>query len=57
VPGLIQPGRVAGIERRPHDGFRIDYVGTTNSGKLDIKIFSIMSDLTIPDVKVRIFGG
>jgi glycosyltransferase involved in cell wall biosynthesis len=57
VPGLIQPGRVAGVERRPHDGFRIDYVGTTNSGKLDIKIFSIMSDLTIPDVKVRIFGG
>jgi glycosyltransferase involved in cell wall biosynthesis len=57
VPGLIQPDRLAGLVRRPHSGFRIDYVGTTNSGKLDIGIFSIISNLRIPDVKLRIFGG
>ncbi len=57
VPGLIQPDRVAGVVRRAHDGFRIDYVGTTNGGKLDVKAFSIMSNLAIPDVKFRIYGG
>ena len=57
VPGLVQPGRVAGLVRRAHEGFRIDYVGTTNSGKLDRNVFSIMSNLAIPDVRVRIFGG
>jgi L-malate glycosyltransferase len=57
VPGLIQPDRVAGLVRRPHSGFRIDYIGTTNSGKLDMSVFSIISNLTIPDVKLRIFGG
>jgi glycosyltransferase involved in cell wall biosynthesis len=57
VPGLIQPERVANIVRRPHEGFRIDYVGTTNSGKLDAKFFSIMGNLKIRDVRVRIYGG
>jgi hypothetical protein len=57
VPGLIQTDRVAGVVRRAHDGFRIDYVGTTNTGKLDEKVFSIMSNLAIPDVKLRIYGG
>jgi hypothetical protein len=57
VPGLIQADRIAGLVPRPHDGFQIDYVGTTNSGKLDPSIFSIMSKLAIPGVMVRIFGG
>jgi hypothetical protein len=57
VPTLIQPDRVVGLMHRPHDGFRVDYVGTTNSGKLDASIFPIVSNLTIPDVKVRIYGG
>jgi L-malate glycosyltransferase len=57
ISSLIQPDRVAGVVRRPHDGFRVDYAGTTNSGKLDVRIFSIMSNLAIPGVKVRIFGG
>jgi glycosyltransferase involved in cell wall biosynthesis len=57
VPGLIQSDRIAGMTRRPHDGFRVDYVGTTNSGKLDVNVFSIMAHLAIPEVKVRIYGG
>jgi glycosyltransferase involved in cell wall biosynthesis len=57
VPGLIQTNRIKGLVRLPHEGFRVDYVGTTNSGKLDPSIFSIMSNLEIPDVTVRIFGG
>jgi glycosyltransferase involved in cell wall biosynthesis len=57
VPGLVQPDRVAGVVRRDHEGFRIDYIGTVNSGKLDPRVFSIMSNLAIPDVRVRIFGG
>lgn len=57
VPGLIQPDRIAALVRRPHAGFRIDYIGTTNSGKLDASIFSIMSNLAIPEAKARIFGG
>ena len=38
-------------------GFEIDYIGTVNSGKLDPRVFSIMSNLAIPGVRVRIFGG
>ena len=57
VPGLVQPDRIAGLVRRPHAGFRIDYVGATSSGKLDASLFSIISNVAIPDVKVRIFGG
>jgi glycosyltransferase involved in cell wall biosynthesis len=57
VPGLIQTDRIKGLVRLPHEGFRVDYVGTTNSGKLDPSIFSIVSNLEIPEVMVRIFGG
>jgi glycosyltransferase involved in cell wall biosynthesis len=57
VPALVQPDRVAGRVPRTHEGFQIDYLGTTNSGKLDINFFSIISNLKIPNVKVRIFGG
>jgi glycosyltransferase involved in cell wall biosynthesis len=57
VAGLVQTDRVLGVVRRAHEGFQIDYVGTTNSGKLDIRIFSIVSQLAIPDVKLRIYGG
>src|ERR1700678_613648 len=38
VPGLVQPDRVEGLVRRAHEGFRIDYVGTVNSGKLDPRV-------------------
>jgi len=57
VPGLVQSDRVGGVVRRAHEGFHIDYVGTLNSGKLDINIFSILSKLTIPGVKARLVGG
>jgi len=57
VPGLVQPDRVERMKPLTHSGFRVDYVGTTNSGKLDVQFFSIISDLAIPEVKVRIFGG
>lgn len=57
VPGLIQKERVACVAPRAHDGFRITYVGTTNGGKLDDQIFSIVADLAIPGVTLRLHGG
>ena len=57
MPGLVQLDRVAHVEKRAHNGFNIDYIGTTNSGKLDPKVFSIISNLNIPDVRFRIYGG
>lgn len=57
VPGLVDAGRISALERKPHDGFNVDYVGTTNRGKMHPRFIEMMARLDIADLRVRIAGG
>lgn len=57
VPGLADFDRLANLERRDHEGFNVDYVGTLNAGKLHPDFARIMDRIDVPGMTVRVFGG
>jgi glycosyltransferase involved in cell wall biosynthesis len=57
VPGLMEVERLAGLERKPHPGFRVDYIGSLSRGKLNPCLFDAIDGLAIRDLAVRIVGG
>jgi hypothetical protein len=57
VPGLVDRQRVAGVEPEPHEGFNLDYIGTTNRGKMHPRFVEMMARVDIPEKRVRICGG
>ena len=57
IPGLIDRPGIASLSAEPHDGFNVDYIGTTNRGKMHPRFIGMMARLDIPDLRVRICGG
>ena len=57
IPGFVDHERLAGVVPQAHAGFHVDYVGTTNRGKLHPGFVRMMARLDIPELKVRICGG
>lgn len=57
VPGLIDRQHLDSLSPKQHSRFNVDYVGTTNRGKMHPRFIAMMSRLNIPDVRVRICGG
>ena len=57
VPGIADFGRVERVRPESHAGFNVDYIGTTNFGKLHPGFARIMSRLEIPGIRVRVCGG
>jgi len=57
IPGLVDTHRVSTVTPRPHTGFKADYIGTTNRGKMHPHFIDMMARLDIADLKVRICGG
>ena len=57
IPGLVGRKRVAELQPEPHQGFNLDYIGTTNRGKLHPRFVEMMARVAIPDARIRICGG
>jgi glycosyltransferase involved in cell wall biosynthesis len=57
IPGFVDRKRLAGLQPEPHEGFNLDYVGTTNRGKMHPRFIAMVARLDIPDARVRICGG
>jgi glycosyltransferase involved in cell wall biosynthesis len=57
IPGLVDRQRVAGVQPEPHDGFNLDYIGTTNRGKMHPRFLEMMARVDVPDLRIRICGG
>ena len=57
IPGLVDRRRVAELEPEPHQGFNLDYIGTTNRGKMHPRFIEMMARVDIPDARIRICGG
>jgi hypothetical protein len=57
IPGLIDRPGIATLSAKPHDCFNVDYIGTTNRGKMHPRFIGMMARLEIPDLRVRICGG
>jgi glycosyltransferase involved in cell wall biosynthesis len=57
IPGFVDRQRVADLQPEPHEGFNLDYIGTTNRGKMHPRFIEMMARLDIPDARIRICGG
>ena len=45
------------LERKPHEGFRIGYIGTVDYAKMHPDFVTMCSSINIPDVKFVVCGG
>jgi glycosyltransferase involved in cell wall biosynthesis len=57
IPGFVDRQRVADLQPEPHEGFNLDYIGTTNWGKMHPRFIEMMARVKIPEARIRICGG
>lgn len=57
IPGIADFDRLHSARPVRHDGFNVDFVGTVNAGKIHPQFAAMMSDIEIPGVAIRLFGG
>ncbi len=57
VPGFVERSDLARLQAVPHEGFNVDYVGTTHRGKMHPGFIAMLSRPAIGAMRVRIAGG
>ncbi len=57
VPGFVERSDLGRLQAVPHEGFNVDYVGTTHRGKIHPRFIAMLSRPEIAAMRVRIVGG
>ena len=57
IYGATDFERLKGIRPKPHEGFRVGYIGTVNFLKMHPSFVSMSSSVRVPEVKFVVCGG